>query len=196
MKSNLTMRWIGVCVVWVAAIALSYWNMNAVSAIIMDMEQEEIYRMDDVFWQYNSGKISQVLPQKDIMIRPIDSLRLGFLEVESNLETLSRQHQFEDILVEMSPNDATGNGIPIRVSFKGPFGGILPWLKDLEAQFPFLPVTQVKVTVDPINGQTRYQIIVFFRYDIISRQKQAAASDTIPSSAVGAVSHEHHRRSA
>lgn len=189
MKSTLTMRWIGVCIIWTAALALSYWNTSAVSDISMVREQEEIYRMDDVFWQYNSGKISRVLPQRDTMILPIESLRLGYLEVESNLQALSRRYRFEDILLEMSPNEATGTGIPIRIYFKGPFTGILPWLESLEKQFPFLPVTQVKITVDPLNEQTRYQVQVFFRYKISSGQKQAGLSG-LPATG----SHEHRRR--
>ncbi|MFH1982181.1 MAG: hypothetical protein ABIL58_10060 [Pseudomonadota bacterium] len=177
MTSNLTTRWVIVCAVWAAALAFSYWNTNEISVIMMDIEQEEIYRMDDLFWQYNSGKISKILPKMDTMVRPIESLKLGYLVIENNLTDLAQRHHFTDILVEMSPTESVGSGIPIWIYFKGSFTGILPWLKAIEENFPYLPISQVKITTDPINRETRYQIQLILRYRISSEPNQAVRSN-------------------
>ncbi len=175
MKSKLTKYWAAVAMVWAVAVALSFWNTSQVSTILKDIELNEIHRMDDLFWQFNSGKISKVLPQRDSMILPIESLKLGYLVIEDNLRALIEQHDFEEVLLEMSPSEFNGQGVPIRVYFRGPFERILPWLEALEKTFPYLAINQMKIFTDAVNQITRYQIDLFFRYRILTGADRNAA---------------------
>jgi hypothetical protein len=175
MKSQLTKYWAAVAMVWAVVVALSFWNTSQISIILKDIELNEIYRMDDLFWQFNSGKISKVLPQRDSMILPIESLKLGYLVIEDNLRALIEQHDFDEVLLEMSPSEFNGQGVPIRVYFRGPFERILPWLEALEKTFPYLAINQMKIFTDAVNQITRYQIDLFFRYRILTRADRNAA---------------------
>ena len=188
MKSHLTKYWIAVVMVWAVAVTLSFWNTSQISTILKDIELNEIYRMDDLFWQFNSGKISKVLPQRNSMILPIESLKLGYLVIEDSLRALIDPHDFEDVLLEMSPSEFTGEGVPIRVYFKGPFERILPWLAALENTFPYLTINQMKIFTDAVNQISRYQIDLFFRYRIITDADRSAAlrRNSMPDAAVAA----------
>jgi len=184
MKSPLTKYWIAVVMIWTLALSLSFWNTSQISAILKDIELNEIYRMDDLFWQFNSGKISTVLPQRDSMILPIESLKLGYLVTEDSLRALIEQHGFEDVLLEMSPSEFNGEGVPIRVYFKGPFARVLPWLEALEKAFPYLAINQVKIFTDAVNQITRYQMELFFRYRIITGANQGSAMRRTPTTGI------------
>jgi hypothetical protein len=166
MKRNLIIRWIIVCLAWAGVLFLTNWNSDSIAVIIQNEEKEEIFRMDALFWQYNAGKISEILARQETLILPVESLKLGLLKVEKQLTTLVGRYKFKEQLIESIPGEAERSGIPVRVNFEGAFDGIVPFLESLEKVCPYLPVRGVKVTTDPFSKIAKFQLQLFFRYRI------------------------------
>ncbi len=164
MKVNLTLRWIIIAAIWSGTLMLTYWNAYKISLIANQIAKEEVFKMDDIFWSYNSGNISQILTKKDSLILPVESIRLGLLTVENKLTRLAKKYNFNEILIENAPEQTGGHGIPIKIQFEGPFKGIFPWLSTLEKVFPYLPVKHVKITADPVSKSAIFQIWLHLRY--------------------------------
>jgi hypothetical protein len=166
MKINLTIRWIAIGIIWSVVLFLTVWNMNKIDRIVAETEKEEVFRMDDIFWNYNSGNISKVLRQRDALTLPIDSVKLGLLSIENNLTALISKYHFNELQFESLPEQTDAVGIPITLSFEGSFEGILPWLNALENDLPYLPVRHLKITADPFSKQSKFQVWLNFRYKI------------------------------
>jgi len=164
MKVNLTIRWIVIAFIWTGSLLLTYWNANKISLISNQIEKEEVFKMDDIFWSYNSGNISQILTKKDALMLPVESIRLGLLNVENKLTKLTEKYNFNEIQIENTPEQTGGSGIPIKIHFEGPFKGILPWLNTMEKNFPYLPVKHVKIMADPVSKSAIFQIWLHLRY--------------------------------
>jgi hypothetical protein len=164
MKRNLIIRWIAVCFIWLGALFLTSWNADTIAVIIQNAEKEEIYRMDARFWQYNAGKISEILARQETLILPIESLKLGLLKVEKQLTALLDRYKFEEQLIESLPGEAESSGIPVRVNFEGAVDGIAPFLESLGKAYPYLPIRSMKVTTDPFSKIAKFQLQLFFRY--------------------------------
>ncbi len=164
MKVNLTIRWIIIAVIWTGSLMLTYWNVNKISRISIEIEKEEVFKMDDLFWNYNSGNISQILTKRDSLILPVESIRLGLLTVRNKLTRMTTKYDFNEIQIENNPEQTGGPGIPIKIQFEGPFKSILPWLNALKIDFPYLVAKHVKITADPVSEQAIFQIWLYLRY--------------------------------
>ncbi|MBU0987875.1 MAG: hypothetical protein KKH68_11555 [Proteobacteria bacterium] len=163
---NLTIRWITIGLIWAGALIATYWNIDKIGLIMTEIEKEEVFRLDDSFWSYNSGNISKVLTKRDSLVLPIESIRLGLLSVENSLMALVSKHHFHEVQFESMPEQTGDVGIPINLYFEGPFKEILPWLSTLEQDFPYLPVRHVKITAIPFSKQSKYQFRLYFRYKL------------------------------
>ncbi len=164
MKVNLTIRWIVIAVIWAGSLMITYWNINKISLISNEIEKEEVFKMDDIFWNYNSGNIFQILTKRDSLILPVESIKLGLLTVQNKLTRLAEKYDFNEIQIENNPEQTGGPGIPIKIHFEGPFKGILPWLSTMENDFPYLPVKHIKITADPVSKRAIFQIWLYLRY--------------------------------
>jgi hypothetical protein len=164
MKVNLTVRWIVIAVIWTGSLMLTYWNINKISLISNEIEKEEAFKMDDIFWNYNSGNISQILTKRDSLILPVESKRLGLLTVESKLIRLAKKYGFNEIQIENYPEQTGDLGIPIKIYFEGPFKSILPWLSTMENYFPYLPAKHIKITANPVSKRAIFQTWLYLRY--------------------------------
>lgn len=166
MKANLTIRWIIICLIWACPLILTHWNINKIAITMAEIEKEEIFRLDDLFWQNNSGNISNVLTKKDFLALPVGSINFGLLSVENSLKALASKHNFNEIQVESVPGQTSSSSTPLTLYFEGPFKGILPWLKTLQNELPYLMIRHVKITTDPFSKQAKFQLQLYFRYII------------------------------
>lgn len=166
MKANLTIRWIIICLIWACPLILTHWNINKIAITMAEIEKEEIFRLDDLFWKNNSGNISNVSTKKDSLALPVESINFGLLSVENSLKTLASKHKFNEVQVESVPGQTSASSTPLTLYFEGPFEGILPWLKILQNELPYLMIRHVKITTDPFSKRAKFQLQLYFRYII------------------------------
>jgi len=166
MKLTLNIRWIAIGLLWAGTIFFTYWNINKIDLIMTEIEKEEIFQMDGIFWDYNSGSISKILAQRDSLTLPVESIRLGLFYVENSLTALALRHNFGEIKIESTPGQTGEVGIPINLYFEGPFREILAWLNTLEHDFPYLPVRHAKISADPFSKQAQFQFWLYLRYKL------------------------------
>jgi len=167
MKANLTTRWIIIGLIWTCALILTYWNITKISLTLAEMEKEEIFRQDDLFWKYNSENIAIVLEKRDSFVLPIESIKFGLLSVENSLISLASKYKFNAVQVESVPGQTGDSSIMLSLYFEGPFEGILSWLETLQNELPYLPVRRLKITTDPFSKQAKFQLQLYFRYNIL-----------------------------
>ncbi len=166
MKANLTTRWIIICLIWACPLILTHWNINKIATTMAEIEKEEIFRLDDLFWKNNSGNISKVLTRRDSLALPVESIKFGLLAVENSLRALASKHKFNEVQMESIPGQTSDSSTPLTLYFEGPFEGILPWLKTLQNELPYLMIRHVKITTDPFSKRAKFQLQFYFRYTI------------------------------
>ena len=166
MKANLKIRWIIICLIWACPLILTHWNINKIAVTMAEIEKEEIFRLDDLFWKNNSGNISKVLTKKDSLALPVESVNFGLLSVENSLKALASKHKFNEVQLESVPGQTSDSSTLLTLYFEGPFEGILPWLKTLQNELPYLMIRHVKITTDPFSKRAKYQLQFYLRYII------------------------------
>ena len=140
MKANLTIRWIIICLIWACPLILTHWNINKIAITMAEIEKDEIVRLDDLFWKN--------------------------LSVENSLKVLASKHKFNEVQMESIPGQTSDSSTPLTLYFEGPIEGILPWLKNLENELPYLMIRHVKITTDPFSKRAKFQLQLYFRYII------------------------------
>ena len=128
--------------------------------------------MDDIFWSTNAGNISNILAKRDSLMLPIESVRLGFLSVQNKLTELSLKHHFGEIQIESFPEQDSGNELPVKLYFQGPFNEILPWLSELKQNIPYISTKHLKITADPFSKQAKFQFLLNFKYRIYNPENE------------------------
>lgn len=164
MRDNLKKGWVIVCLIWACAPILTYWNFNKINIALAEIEREEVFRLDNQFWEYNSDNISEVSAKKEALILAVDSQKLGLLAVEDRLTALISKNKFKGIELESTPAQTGEDGIHINLNFEGPFKGILPWLHAMQNEHPYLQVRHVKITTDPFSTRASFKFRLYFRY--------------------------------
>jgi hypothetical protein len=164
MRDNLKKGWVIVCLIWACAPILTYWNIYKINHTLAAIEKEEIFRLDNQFWKYNSDNISKVSARKEALVLPVDSEKLGLLAVEDRLTVLISKYKFKSIELESIPPQTGDDGTHINLYFEGPFKGILPWLGALQNEHPYLQVKHLKITTGPFSKRASFKFRLFFRY--------------------------------
>jgi hypothetical protein len=164
MNDNLKKGWIIVCLIWACAPILTYWNIYRINIALANIEKEEVFRLDNQFWKYNSDNISKVSVKKESLILPVDSERLGLLSIENRLTDLISKYKFSGIELESMPAQTGDEGIPINLYFEGPFEGFFPWLHTLQNEHPYLQVKHLKLRTDPFSTRASFKFRIYFRY--------------------------------
>lgn len=172
MKANLTIRWIVIFIIWTGATVLTFWNMHKIGLIVTEIQKEEVFRMDDIFWSTNAGNISKILSKKDSIMVPIDSIRLGFLSVENRLTELTLKHHFGEIKIESLSEQSSSNELPVKLYFEGQFKEILPWLKELKQNIPYLSTKHLRITAAPFSKQAKFQFLLNFKYRLSNPENE------------------------
>jgi hypothetical protein len=65
------LTWVIVCLIWACAPILTYWNIYKINHTLAAIEKEEIFRLDNQFWKYNSDNISKVSARKEALVLPV-----------------------------------------------------------------------------------------------------------------------------
>lgn len=164
MKNTLQRYWLVVAVLWVGALVLTYLNVQTVSAFRQRRQAAETLRMDDRFVKANFNKITRVLQQRARLHKPVESLQLALLELESRLKTLAAAHQLALVEIRTGREDARLGGMDIQLKLEGAVPDAVGWLNGIEEQHPYLPLTRVRLTRSENGRSFQLDVSLVFRF--------------------------------
>jgi hypothetical protein len=164
MTSRTNQFWIAVVVIWLIAIGLTGWNLSSIDAVALTRDQNERLRKEMLFHRQYIGKLETVRQTADALFLPVDSVKLGYLSVQSDLQALSAVFGLEKIKITRPIGQVTDGQLPITVSFEGSFEGALQFLSSLR-EYPYLPINQSQIKVIADHGEeAAVEISLYFQY--------------------------------
>jgi hypothetical protein len=159
-------RWLIVSLIWIPVFILSYWNLNKMDSIRNIRGHNEVLLRDGQFWKQNAGNIKQVLEKHAALVQTVESIKLGLFDLEIDLKTVTQKIGLHEYELTSQPELAQNGFVPITIFFKGTFKQALQWYKFLENDLPYAHVKRVKVKVDPIAKQAKFDILIHYRYNL------------------------------
>jgi hypothetical protein len=173
MTSRMNHFWVATAFIWLIAIGLTGWNLSTVDAVVLKRDQNERMRKEMAFQRQYIGKLESVRQTADTFFLPVDSVKLGFLSVQSHLQALSAVFGLENVKIARQTGPASDAQLPITVSFEGAFEGALQFLSSLK-EYPYLPITHTQIKVIADRGKAAVEIDLYFQF----RLKQGV--ETLP----------------
>ena len=172
MKEKINKRWIVVGLIWAVAIFLTCWNINTMDRLRSPEERMEVSRNERQFLLYNSENISRVLKKRALFHQPVESLKLGLLSVENQLQGLVAKYDLKEFRTECHPGKASQGSMPVRLSFQGSFERTLKLLGVLQKDYPYLLIKQVKIVPHQPEHKAGFQILFNYRYRVSSGESK------------------------
>ena len=166
MKYDLKKRWTIVVLIWSGAFILTCWNVNRIDTIIQSGKTYEELRLDEQFCKYNARNISDTLKKSESFFQPVESRNIGLLCIQAQLETLASKYAFGEVRVKAGVGAAVGQSIPIDLHFTGSFERAVKYLEILQKNYPYMPVTKVRITVDQPGKPVSFNVFLKYRYRI------------------------------
>jgi len=165
MTSRMNQIWMAVVLIWLIAIGLTGWNLSSIDAVALTRDQNERLRKEMLFHRQYIGKLESVRQTADALFLPVDSVKLGFLAVQSRLLALSAVFGLENVTITRQAGQATYEQLPINISFEGPVEGSLQFLSSLR-EYPYLPVNHTQITVIADRGKAAVEIDLYFQFHL------------------------------
>ena len=172
MKEKINKRWIVVGLIWAAVIFLTCWNINTMDRLRSPEERIEIFRNERQFLRYNSENISRVLKERALFHQPVESLKLGLLSVENQLQGLATEYALKGFRTECHPGKASEEKMPFTLSFQGSFERTLKLLVVLKKDYPYLLIKQVKIVPHQPEHNAEFRILFNYRYRVSSGESK------------------------
>lgn len=164
MKDKINKRWIVVGLIWAAVIFLTCWNIKTMERVRSPAERLEISRNERQFLQYNWENISRVLKKRALFHQPVESLKLGLLSVENQLQGLVAKHDLKEFRTEFHPSKASQGSMPLKLTFKGSFERTLKLVGALQKDYHYLLIKQMKIVPHQPEHNAEFQILFNYRY--------------------------------
>jgi hypothetical protein len=166
MPDQLKNRWIIISLIWIPVFLLYFWNLGKMQSISKMREENEILLRDGQFWRQNAGHIKQVLEKHAALVQKVESLKLGLLDFQNDLKTVSQRIGLHEYELISQPELAQNGVVPVNIFFKGTFKQVLQWYDFLEKDMPYAQVKKVKAAIDPIAKLARFEISIHYRYTL------------------------------
>jgi hypothetical protein len=155
--------WIAAALIWLIAIGLTGWNLSTMDAVALKRDQNERMRKEMIFHRQYISKLEAVRQTADTFFLPVDSVKLGFLSIQSRLQALSAVFGLENVKIARQVGPASDAQLPITVSFEGAFEGALQFLSALR-EYPYLPITHTQIKVIAGRGEAAVEIDLLFQF--------------------------------
>ena len=166
MRGKFKNRWIMVGLVWAVVLMIDLWNIEKIDQVREVRAQREIFLRDQQFWNNNVKNISQILQRYSSFTQSVESLKLGLLQLENNLKASALSLGLKEVKY-ISQTEMAGEGIvPIKVVFNGTFKAASQWLDKLQKDLPCVYIQNIKVSLDPLAEQAKFQISINYRYNL------------------------------
>jgi hypothetical protein len=166
MRGKFKNRWIMVGLVWAVVLMIDFWNIEKIDQVREVRAQREIFLRDQQFWNNNAENISQILQRYSSFTQSVESLKLGLLQLENNLKASALSLGLKEVKY-ISQTEMAGEGIvPIKMVFTGTFKAASQWLDKLQKDLPCVYIQNIKVSLDPLAEQAKFQISINYRYNL------------------------------
>jgi hypothetical protein len=161
---RLNAYWLTAAGLWMLAIGLTCWNLSTIEAVSMARDNGERLRNEVLFQRQYIGKLEAVRQTAETYALPVDSVQLGFLTVQQQLEALAAVFGLQKVKVARLVGQTDPEQWPLTVSFEGAFQGTAGFLQALR-QYPYLNPQrlQVKIAEDSLRASTEIQLVFQFR---------------------------------
>jgi hypothetical protein len=159
--------WIVILIIWGGSFILTYLNMAMVQKIKMQQQEAEAIIMDGKYVKDNFEKINRVFEKRATLEQPVESVRLGLINIENQIRSICLQHGLTKIVFFNKPAESSENQLAVLMTCEGKSEGIFQLIGTIEKEYPFLPVTAVdlKKNQDGLNFQ--FQVTMNYRIKII-----------------------------
>jgi len=174
MKNRLTRNWIAVGVIWAGALTMTYLNIQTIQQIKTKQVSIESMFMDDAFLKRNFNKITRVLKQRASLHKPIDSMQIELLSLETRLRALAKKQNLTEFGLSNELTTLQGDKISLKLQANGAYRDLIIWLQTLETDMPFLVVTGVNMIENKEGEGYLFHIGIEFRFSIIEDDSGSA----------------------
>jgi hypothetical protein len=165
-------RWIVVGVIWVAALAINYWNIGEMYRIREAREKKVFLTMDEQFLRAHSEEIAESLKKREAFFHSAEALNLGLLTVENELGNLAVQYDLTQVDVTSYPDRDTGSSIPVVLSCEGSLKKVVECLEALRRDRAYVPVTKVEIEIEGRGAPAKCEVRLNYRYRIVDPETQ------------------------
>jgi hypothetical protein len=172
MKSTIKYAWLIVAVIWAGAVYLTSLNSHAVQDILSNRSKIEILRLDKEFWQRNSKNIAKVLDRQKSLHQETESPKLGQVALNDKIRQLIDASGLHDLSLEVDAKQQSQDSVPVHIAFKGRMKAGLDFLGTIGIQFSFLSIKEVSILPDKEGNEVKFDIVVNYRYKIVSSEVQ------------------------
>ena len=170
MRTRISKRWLAVVVIWVAALAVNYWNVSEMNRIRKAREQKVFLTMDQQFLRAHSEEIARSLKKREAFFRSAEALNLGLLTVENELGAVAARYDLTKVEVKGDLNQADGSSIPMVMSCEGPLKKVVECLETLRKDCAYAPVTRVKIEIAGQGAPAKCEVALNYRYRIVNSE--------------------------
>jgi hypothetical protein len=143
--------WTATVMMWLVAVGLTCWNVSTIEAVALARDQNERLRKEMMFHRQYITKLESVHQTADTFFLPVDSLKLGFLRVQSELQSLAAVFGLEKVKITRQMGQATPEQLPITVAFEGTLEGAMQFLFSLR-DYPYLPIDHTRIKLSMNRG--------------------------------------------
>ena len=152
--------------VWAGVLIINIWNIEKIDQIRKIRVQREIFLRDQQFWSNNAKNISQILQRHSAFTQNVESLKLGLLHLENNLKASALSLGLKEVEFISQPEMANEGIMPLKLFFQGTFKDASQWLDMLHKELPCLWIRNIKIALDPLSEQAKFQVSINFRYNL------------------------------
>ena len=172
MMDRMNKRWIVVGVIWVAALAINYWNIGEMHRIREAREKKVYLTMDEQFLRAHSEEIADSLKKREAFFHSAEALNLGLLTVENELGALAARHDLAQVDVRSQLDQDTGSSIPVVLSCEGALKKGVECLEALRSDHAYAPVTKVAIEIEGRGAPVKCEVRLNYRYRIVRPETQ------------------------
>ncbi len=167
MMDRINKKWALIAGVWIAALCLNAWNLDAMDRIREARRKRVFLTMDEQFLRSHAAEISESLKRHEAFFHSAKALNLGLLTAEEDLKSLSERFGLTDVVVKGEAAEGNQGMVPLQFSCRGPLKNLVEWLEALRRDYAYMPVTRVTVEVDGPGMPARCEAVLKYRYKIV-----------------------------
>lgn len=167
MNDRMNKRWLVVAIIWVASLAVNYWNIGEMYRIREAREKKVFLTMDEQFLRAHSEEIAESLKKREAFFHSAEALNLGLLTVENELKALAAEYELTGVEVKSESDQDNGGRIPILLSCEGSLKRMVECLETLRRDCAYMPVTKVRIAIEGRGALARCEVRLNYRYRIV-----------------------------
>jgi hypothetical protein len=149
--SRMNQLWLATVMMWLVAFGLTCWNVSTIEAVALVRDQNERLRKEMIFHRQYSAKLESVRQIADTFFLPVDSVKLGYIGVQSHLQSLAAVFGLGNVKITRQMGQATPEQLPITVAFEGTLEGTMQFLFSLR-EYPYLSIDHTQIKLDSVRG--------------------------------------------